>query len=243
MKILLLNHFPLSGSGSGVYTMNIANSLVKLGHEVCIIMPENEIVKDIPDIKLHPVYFNGITSDALPFNFPCFTTHPRSNMNFYDLNLQELNQYIEAFDKAIKEEIERFRPDIIHVGHIWILGHLVSKYNIPYIITTHGTDLLGYMKSSRFNAFAESAIKKASSVITISNENKRLVEYLFPSYKDKCILLPESYDTSKFYIKEVDKNKVLKSININNDFDKVIVYVGKFTEVKGIDILTSFIVV
>lgn len=237
MRILLLNHFPLTGSGSGVYTMNIANSLIKQGHEVCIIMPENEIVKEIKDIKLHPVYFNGITPDALSFNFPCFTTHPRSNMNFYDLSLQELNEYINAFDKAIKEEVETFRPDIIHVGHIWILGHLVSKYKIPYVITTHGTDLLGYMKSSRFNAFAESAIKSANKIITISNENKRLVEYLFPLYKEKCFLLPNGYDTSKFYIKEVDKNKFLKSIGINNNYDKIITYVGKFTEIKGIDIL------
>ena len=237
MRILLLNHFPLSGSGSGVYTMNIAKSLVKLGHEVCIIMPENQKVKEIQDIKLHPVYFNGITPDALSFNFPCFTTHPRSNMNFYDLNLQELNEYINAFDKAIKEEVEAFRPDIIHVGHIWILGHLASKYNIPYVITTHGTDLLGYMKSTRYNAFAESAIKNASKVITISNENKKLVEYLFPQYKDKCTLLPKGYDVSKFFIKEVDKSKFLKSIGINDNYNKIITYVGKFTEIKGIDIL------
>ena len=44
MKILLMNHFPLTGSGSGVYTKNIADALVKKGHEVCIIMPENEKV-------------------------------------------------------------------------------------------------------------------------------------------------------------------------------------------------------
>ena len=42
MKILLINHFPLEGSGSGVYTMNIAKSLLQKGHEVCIIMPENK---------------------------------------------------------------------------------------------------------------------------------------------------------------------------------------------------------
>lgn len=29
MKILLINHFPLEGSGSGVYTKNIAKSLTK----------------------------------------------------------------------------------------------------------------------------------------------------------------------------------------------------------------------
>ena len=40
IKILLLNHFPLTGSGSGLYTQNIADSLTKAGHEVSIIMPK-----------------------------------------------------------------------------------------------------------------------------------------------------------------------------------------------------------
>ena len=42
MKILLINHLPLVGSGSGVYTTNLAKTLQKMGHEICIIMPENE---------------------------------------------------------------------------------------------------------------------------------------------------------------------------------------------------------
>lgn len=40
MKVLLINHFPLEGSGSGTYTKNIALHLRKRGHEVCVIFPE-----------------------------------------------------------------------------------------------------------------------------------------------------------------------------------------------------------
>ena len=32
MRILMINHFPLEGSGSGTYTKNLATQLVKLGH-------------------------------------------------------------------------------------------------------------------------------------------------------------------------------------------------------------------
>ena len=32
MKVLLINHFPLEGSGSGTYTKNIALHLRKRGH-------------------------------------------------------------------------------------------------------------------------------------------------------------------------------------------------------------------
>ena len=105
MKILLINHLPLVGSGSGVYTTNLAKSLQKLGNEVCIIMPENE-TKNIENEEAIP--------GQLDFNFPCFTSHPRSSLNYYDMTDEQLNEFCEAFDKAIKEEIDNFKPDIIH---------------------------------------------------------------------------------------------------------------------------------
>lgn len=48
MKVLLINHFPLEGSGSGTYTKNIALHLRKRGHEVCVIFPENRPVLIFP---------------------------------------------------------------------------------------------------------------------------------------------------------------------------------------------------
>ena len=118
MKILMINHFPLEGSGSGTYTKNLAVSLTKKGHEVCIIMPENrENYPMLDGIRLHPVFFtdDGIASGgvkapapkgALEFNFPCFTSHPRSVTTFADLDEMQLAAYKAAFTAALKEEIE-----------------------------------------------------------------------------------------------------------------------------------------
>lgn len=120
MKILLINQLPLVGSGSGVYTTNLAKTLKKMGHEISIIMPENETKNiendEFKNLKLHPVYFKNEEEIAgqLDFNFPCFTSHPRSIFNFYDMTEKQYIKYVEAFDKAIKEEIDTFKPDIIH---------------------------------------------------------------------------------------------------------------------------------
>ena len=45
MRMLILNHFPLEGSGSGVYTKNLARELSEMGHVVKVVFPEIEIVK------------------------------------------------------------------------------------------------------------------------------------------------------------------------------------------------------
>ena len=152
MRILLMNHFPLAGSGSGVYTMNIARALSRRGHDVCIIMPENEPLErlDVDGIALHPVYFNGCTHQAAPFNFPCFTTHPRSVQTFADLSEGELKTYERMFRDALEDEVSTFKPDIIHCGHIWLQASYAADYSIPLVITAHGTDIIGYRESKRF---------------------------------------------------------------------------------------------
>jgi len=69
MKVLMINHFPLEGSGSGTYTKNLAMQLAKQGHEVCVILPEN--TADFPryeSMRLHPVYFTNTN------NIPRITT-------------------------------------------------------------------------------------------------------------------------------------------------------------------------
>lgn len=117
MNILLVNHFPLVGSGSGVYVANIAKSLEKKGHNVCIILPENTTkMMKIKNVKIHPVYFkrNEIIEGQLDFNFPCMDPHPRSNFLFENMTESQVEKYEGAFRKAIEEEIKEFKPDIIH---------------------------------------------------------------------------------------------------------------------------------
>ena len=48
MKILMPNHFPLQGSGSGIYALNVALELLRAGHEVMGIVPEHRPVDEYP---------------------------------------------------------------------------------------------------------------------------------------------------------------------------------------------------
>ena len=191
MKILLTCHFPLQGSGSGIYTLNLAHALIKQGHEVCVIMPENEILpnEDEKGVVLRPVYFNGICDGALDFNFPCFTTHPRSTTTFNDLNDLQMSQYENAFTDKIAQVIDKFHPDLAHGGHIWLISYYLTKFDIPLVLTAHGTDLIGFRESVKFRPQANMAMEKAYACITISNENERLVKELFPDYAEKCKLI------------------------------------------------------
>ncbi len=233
MRVLLMNHFPLQGSGSGVYTVNIARALVRKGHEVCIIMPENEVLAelDVDGIRLHPVYFDSCSADALDFDFPCFTTHPRSVMTFYELNNAQVAAYEGAFRAA-------FDPDVIHCGHIWLQASYAADYGIPLIITAHGTDLIGFQKSERFREQARKAFDTADAIITISKDSTALVNKLFGE-PEKVHLVRNGYDPMVFYPDESSVAEVLTRFDIDGDYDDIVSFAGKFAHFKGIDILLN----
>ncbi len=274
MRVLLLNHFPLFGSGSGVYTLNIANSLVDAGCEVACIFPDNEIDATEYKFQTHPVYFtpenknsnnqdldntaqvkssknaskqmhlqenqqtqkNNVQS-ALPFNFPCFTTHPKSSNTFENLTDVQLEQYIGAFRDKIDQVVSDFKPDIIHAGHIWILAALGCEVGLPVVVTAHGTDIIGYRQSKRYHDIAKRAAQKASAIISISKRNFEEVADTFPFAREKTILLSNGYDENRFYPEKITRKEVLARYGIEREYKKMVSFAGKFTHFKGIDIL------
>ena len=239
MRILLVNHFPLTGSGSGTYTRNIAVHLMKKGHETCIVMPENTTnIDSIPGAKMYPVFFTNDEEigDALPFNFPCFTTHPRSTITFFDLDDTQLEMYITAFEKTIAKAVDEFKPDIIHGQHIWILSWIAAKTGIPYVLTAHGTDLMGYQRSDRFRKYADEAAAGAKRIITISNDNNELVRELFPGSADRVTFMQNGYDPERFYPEPVSADKIQESFNIMLQ-KKLVLFAGKLAHFKGVDVL------
>lgn len=240
MKVLLVNHFPLVGSGSGVYVMNIAKSLEQKGHEVCIIMPENTTeISKIDNVKIHPVFFKReeIIEGQLDFNFPCMDPHPRSNFLFNNMTELQIKQYETAFRMAIEEEIREFQPDVIHSQHIWIISGLLNDYNIPYVITSHGAEFITYKRTDIFDHYGNNAVKGCKKIIAISNDNIQEIKEKFPESKNKITFIKNGYNAQEFFIDDLDKKEVLKKFSINKEFEKIVFFVGRISKMKGLDIL------
>lgn len=252
MRILMINHFPLEGSGSGTYTKNLAMQLVENGHEVCVIMPENR--SDYPryeGVQFHPVFFTNTmpvhaqTEDidtappagALPFNFPCFTTHPHSVTSFADLSSDQIDAYLEAFRNALAQEVAQFKPDIIHGQHIWMLPALAADYNIPLVLTAHGTDLMGCSEWPDLRHYAETAMDACARVLCVSRDNEALVRTVFPAHTHKVIRMRNGYNPAIFFAQDLDAPSVLQPYGINPAGKRIVLFAGKLTAFKGVNVL------
>lgn len=234
MKVLLINHFPLEGSGSGTYTKNIALHLRKRGHEVCVIFPENRQVLMLPGIRMFPVMFSAgkASWSSLPFNFPCFTTHPQSRTTFADLSSGELAQYLTLFSSVLRQAVREFQPDVIHAQHAWCLSWLASLCDIPLVVTIHGTDLMGCRKWPVFRGFAEEAIAGSAKVLAISQDNRDLALSVLPSCANKLLLLPNGYNEDIFYPEEVDRESLFDSLGLPYRGEYIVLFAGNWRNSK-----------
>jgi len=240
MKILMINHFPLEGSGSGTYTKNLAMQLAENGHEVCVILPENR--SEIPQyegVRLHPVFFTDTEEipGALPFNFPCFTTHPRSVVAFKDLDEAQMAAYLDAFKQAIDQEVADWQPDVIHGQHVWALPSLAVGCGVPLVLTAHGTDLMGYDKWPEMRHFAERAMDGCVKVICISKDNEALIRKTFPAHVDKIQRMRNGYNPAIFFPQQLDRAEVLGAYGVEYAGQRLALFAGKLTNFKGVDVL------
>lgn len=281
MRILQVTGFPNNGAGSGTLITTQAEGLVKNGHEVCCILSENSSAfPRLDGVKYHMIPFTAEeNAEKIPgqlgFNFPMFTTHTRSTATFWNMSLDEIKEIESKYREAIAQEIEEFNPDVIHGQHNWIHNAVATEFDVPVVVTIHGTDLMGYERSikalkelrekvqagnlskqelidcktqvDKYAHFVEMARKSATdsqSIIVISQAQKDKFCELFPEQADKVIQITNGYNPDVFKVIPVDKQEVLSSLTAQNTadgkipegYDKVVTFVGKFADFKGIDV-------
>ena len=241
MRVLLTNHFPLEGSGSGIYTQNVARELTKKGHEAFVIAPGHEAHSGYP-FEVRTILFtpdDGVLDDPgrLPFNFPCFTTHPLSTTTYGDLSAEQRQAYVDAFVETTMETVADWKPDVIHAQHLWVSGYAAHATKVPYVATAHGTDLMGMRKYEQWRAIALEGAKHAAAIIVISKQVAEDTLSLYGSPAEQIRLIMNGFDESIFRVQPVIQAEILMSHGITGEYEHVISFVGKLTDFKGIDVL------
>ncbi len=239
MRVLMPNHFPLQGSGSGIYTLNVAQELVKAGHEVLVIVPDHQETTDSPFPTKTILFSNGQNEHAqLDFNFPCFTTHPRSTTTFYELTDAQLAAYVNAWQQAVDEAIAEFQPDVIHAHHVWVTPYIAYRSGLPYVISCHGTDLMGFEQGPRYREMALAGAQHAHAVIAISRQVQADAMRTYDLAIERVPLIWNGFGADIFMIiPDASKAAVLGELSLGGADKPLLSFVGKFTEFKGIDVL------
>lgn len=225
-KILIVTAFPTHGAGSGALITTQAKSYVENGDEVVIITGNNRTDFDKLDgVRYHVVPFTAETENPekiegqCPFNYLMFTTHTESTANFWNVSLEEIEEYNKAFEKAIREEVQNFNPDIIHAQHNWLTSSICNNFNKPVVLTIHGTDLMGYIKASDKLESVQEQIEGKKEELKKANdkkmlENIRVVEEIYKRSTTKAEIMRELKTAIKSKKLDISKAEMEELISL-----------------------------
>ena len=87
----------------------------------------------------------------------------------------------------LRKKIKEFKPDVIHAQHIWIISSISCKYNIPTVVTSHGTDIIGIQKGDKFRKQAEFVIENAKKIIAVSKEFSSIIALAFSRFSSVIV--------------------------------------------------------
>ncbi len=249
MRILLWHGYLLTGSGSNLYTSNIARVWRAEGHDVLLMCQQR-------DLSEHP-YVDAagtFSSDNSTIRFAstgnggspgrCRLARPNigdvlpvyvydeyegfSAKRFVDLTDEELTNYTTTNVDAMVAAIELHRPDAIITGHE-VMGPYIAKEacaitGASYIAKLHGSALEYAVKQQ--DRYLHRAKEGLSGARVVTGGSRYMVEEAaryIPGWRERAAVVNPGCDVSLFEPSQTVKQD-----------PPVVGYVGKFIPAKGV---------
>ncbi|WP_026573433.1 teichuronic acid biosynthesis protein TuaC [Bacillus sp. UNC438CL73TsuS30] len=234
MKALWITSVYPSGCqpGSGVFHETQVQALHRLGVEVTVISP---VPRSLTFIR------NFRKADKANKQIPA--VYERNGVKVYRPNYLALPGQLRwaqpdrRIAAAVLKTIEDYglAPDLIHAHFAMPSGGaariVASEKGLPWILTLHGSDVNVYphYSSSAKKAFLQS-VNMADSVLTVAENLQRKTKELAGR---ESAVLPIGIDLSQFQQPEQTKQQMRRMLGLPED-KKIITFVGRLTEAKGV---------
>jgi glycosyltransferase involved in cell wall biosynthesis len=224
MRVLLFHGYMLRGTGSNIYTANLARALARMGHEVHLLCQDRQV--QIERVRIHNPDIHGL--------LPVYVKDPYEGFEvkaFPEMSEGELDRYIEANVAAVREVAEATGGfDAALGGHLVMGPAILARADIgPFAAKIHGSALEYTVKPHpRFLPYAEEGMRAANGVLVGSRHTAESLWAALPEVTDlrqRTRLGPPGVDTEEF--------------SPGRDRSALVVFVGKLIVSKGVDLLIA----
>lgn len=201
---------------NGIFQYDQAKALKGMGHKIVFLAMDMRSIRRIRHFGV-----NKFTKDGIPvleFNVPFGPL-------FY--NLKSRTEKL-LFEKGLKRIIKKYgKPDIVHAHFAETARCVVDackKYEIPYVVTEHGSLIHRIDENSKLFFQIEEVYKSAAKVIAVSSDLSDIIKRKF---NINSVVISNIADLNKFqYIERICEKE---------NFE--ILASGNLIEGKGFDVL------
>jgi len=189
-------------------------------------------------LPIHELRFTADDPYAdAPFEFPSFTTHPQSRKTFEAMPEAEVDAYVAAYRSHIDEAVRQSRPDLVHAQHMWVAATCAVDTEVPVVVTSHGTDVMGFKSSLAFRQMVAPAVRKVRATIAVSNDVARSLVILFDVPQSRLRVIHNGVEARLFHPRAASAADTLAELDLPALGKRIVAFVGKLTWFKGVDLL------
>jgi glycosyltransferase involved in cell wall biosynthesis len=141
--------------------------------------------------------------ESEPLDFPVVgmsDVMPYRSSLFSQLKGRRLTAYKAEFLRVLDAAVDRFRPDIIHTNHLFLLSALVRKHfaQLPMVTTCHGTGLRQYELCPHLRRFVRRYCRRIDTIIALSADQKEAIQQVYDVPADAIAVIGGGYDETLF---------------------------------------------
>ena len=202
MRILIFHGYLLRGTGSNIYNASIVRAFARLGHEVELVCQERRWKElDLPDaVTVTVPDIDGVLPVYVADRYEGYEAVP-----YPELDEAGVERYIEANVRAVREVVDRARPDVALANHLVMGPAILARAlggEVPYAVKIHGSALEYTVRPhrDRFLPYALEGIRAAHGVLVGSRHTaESLWEVLDePGLRERTRLGPPGVDVHGF---------------------------------------------
>jgi len=235
MKVLVISHmYPSSfNEVAGIFVHEQVQALMAKGVEIRVVSPTPWAPFPIKYLRGKWRRLSQIPHqaswDGVQVWYPRYLAFPRAW--FFATSGKRMYRGIKELIEGIYQE---FPFDLIH-AHVALpdgyAGALICRdLGLPLVVTIHGQDLQHTVyRGSQCREALSYALAGANRVIVVSQKLKRLMEYFFPSEKEKVVIVPNGIDPEKI-------NQAMVTFCLKREKGPLIVSVSNLVKTKGVDL-------
>ncbi len=227
LRILTLTHnYPrFSGDPAGAFVARIAEGAAARGHEVAVIAPHAPGTAALEQgIRLQLRRFRYAPE---PLERVAYTGNLHGRTLRSPVAALAFPGFLLAFAHAVRRGIRRFAPDVIH-AHWWLpAGIFASRGRVPYLVTSHGSDVRLLERGDLIRWIALPVFRQAARITTASRFLADDIRRMLPSLETDVLVTPMPVDVTGF----------LEGARVEKRTPPRILYAGNLVPSKGVDLL------
>jgi len=227
LKILhLLSQRPDS-TGSGIYVQAMIREAAACGDENYLVAGAySDYCYEADCIESDKYIFVNFYQADVSYHIPGMSdVMPYESTRFCDLSEEDLSEYEKAFSGILQNAVYKFKPDIIHSHHLWIISSLARRLfpKIPMVTSCHGSDLRQFQNCPHLQKRVLAGCRKIDVILALSETQKNEIIRLYHPASEKIIVAGAGYNDTLFYLNKKPNPDPVQ-----------LVYAGKLSNAKGV---------